>query len=66
VTTGSDVVVDVRDVVTSDGHDFYLFEIPYRVPRVQFAPTVDVLATTVRSRIKVVSALAALSKAARP
>jgi hypothetical protein len=62
----SAIVLHAHDVVTSDAHDFYLFEIPYRVSRVQFAPTVDVLATAVRSRIKVVSALAALSRAARP
>ena len=54
-----------RDVVTSDGGDFYLIDLPARLSRTEFASTIGILPATVPAHI-VISPFAALSKAARP
>ena len=62
----SALVLRAHDVVVADGGDFYLVEFPERVTRTQIAPTIDSLSTAALSRIKVISAIADLSDAARP
>jgi hypothetical protein len=62
----SAIVLHSHDVVTADGHDFYLVEIPARMTRTEFIPMLDRLSPEVPKHVKVVSALNELSQAARP
>jgi hypothetical protein len=55
-----------QEVIAADGHDFFLVEIPRQLSRTQFQSTVDMFSPAVRSQLKVVSTLNALTKAARP
>lgn len=60
------ILTHVDDVVTSSGADFYLIDIPARLSRTEFASPLQILPAAVSSRLKIISPLAALSKAARP
>lgn len=60
------ILLHARDVVTSDGGDFYLIDLPARLSRTEFASTIGILPATVPAHISVISPFAALSKAARP
>jgi hypothetical protein len=60
------ILTHADEVVTSSGADFYLIDIPARLSRIEFASPLGILPETVRSRLKIISPLADLSKAARP
>jgi hypothetical protein len=60
------ILTHTDDVVTSSGADFYLIDIPAKLSRTEFASPLDILPVPLRSRLKIISPLAALSKAARP
>lgn len=60
------LLMHAHDVVTSNGADFYLLDIPARLSRTQFSSPLGVLPESVRSRLTIITPLAALSKAARP
>jgi hypothetical protein len=60
------ILAHVDEVVTSSGADFYLLDIPARMSRTDFTSPLAVLPETLRSRLKIISPLSALSKAARP
>ena len=60
------ILLRAHDVVTSSGEDFYVMDLPTRQSRTEFASTIGILPAPVRSRIKIISPLAAMSAAARP
>ncbi len=60
------ILTHADDVVTSSGADFYLLDIPARLSRTEFASPLEILPAAVSSRLKIISPLAALSRAARP
>jgi hypothetical protein len=62
----SAVVARAAQVVTMDGRDFYLIEIPTRISRIKFRSSVDVLSASVRANINIISPLAAFENAAQP
>jgi len=62
----SAIVAHAAQVVAADGNDFYLVEAPIRVSRTKFRSSVDVLSSEVRSRLTIISPLAAFRNAARP
>jgi hypothetical protein len=62
----SAILARAAQQVAADGKDFYLIDIPIRLSRTQFRSTVGDLSDSVRSHIKIIAPLAALSRAARP
>jgi len=62
----SALLLRANDVAHSMGADFYLVEIPWKVSRTEFTPSLDVLSDAVRADVKLVHTAAALSRAARP
>jgi hypothetical protein len=60
------ILLHAGDVVTSSGGDFYIIDIPARLSRTEFSSPLGVLPAPVRSRLKIIEPLPALSKAARP
>ncbi len=62
----SALLLRAHDVVSAQGADFYVVEIPYKLSRVRVRPSVNALSSDVQSHIKVVGTSAALNKAARP
>ncbi len=60
------ILLRAHDVVVSSGEDFYVIDIPARLSRIEFASPLGVLPETVRSRLKIISPLSALYRAARP
>jgi hypothetical protein len=60
------ILLHAKDVVTSNGQDFYVIDLPARLSRTEFASTIGILPAPVRSHITIISPFAALSKAARP
>jgi hypothetical protein len=66
VDLSSEILLRAREEINSNGADFYLVEIPFKLSRTQFRSGVDVLPEAVRSQINVVYTAPALSKVARP
>ena len=60
------ILTHVDEVVSASGADFYLLDIPSRLTRTEFASPLGILPAPVRSRLKIIAPLAALSSAARP
>jgi hypothetical protein len=60
------ILLRAQDVVRESGQDFYLIDIPAHLSRTRFATTLRLFPASVISQIKLISPLAALSKAARP
>jgi hypothetical protein len=60
------ILLFAHDQIVSSGREFYLLDIPARQSRTEFASTIGLLPESVRTRINVVSPVAALVKAARP
>jgi hypothetical protein len=60
------ILLHAQDELVASGREFYLVDIPSRLSRTEFASTIGTLPESVRSRIPIVSPLAALTKAARP
>jgi hypothetical protein len=60
------ILLHAQDEIVSSGREFYVVDIPSRLSRTEFASTIGILPESVRSRIPIVSPLAALIKAARP
>jgi hypothetical protein len=55
-----------HDVVTADGEDFYLLDIPARLSRTRFSSSIAVLPAASLANLNVIQVLPALSRAARP
>ena len=66
IDLSASILTHADEVVTSSGADFYLIDIPAQLSRTEFTSPLDVLPETLRSRLKIISPLSALSKAARP
>jgi hypothetical protein len=60
------LLLRANQIVKANGADFLLVEIPFKLSRTSFRPSVDALPEAVRSQIKVVDTTSALLGAARP
>jgi hypothetical protein len=55
-----------HDVVTADGGDFYILDIPARLSRTRFSSSIAVLPAASLANLNVIQVLPGLSRAARP
>jgi hypothetical protein len=55
-----------HDVVTADGGDFYILDIPARLSRTRFSSSIAVLPAALLPNLNVIQVLPGLSRAARP
>jgi hypothetical protein len=62
----SAIVEHAAGIVTKDGREFYLLEIPIRESRIEFRSSVDVLSDSVRSKLNIISPLDSFRQIARP
>ena len=60
------LLTHVQDMVLAEHRDFYVVEIPTRTSRTQFRSTIEMLPPDTREHLKIISPLAAFTKAARP
>ncbi len=60
------ILLHAQDEIVSSGHEFYVVDISSRLSRTEFASTIVTMPESARSRIPIISPLAALSKVARP
>ena len=55
-----------HDVVTADGSDFYVLDIPARLSRTRFSSSIAILPAASLTNLNVIEVLPALTRAARP
>jgi hypothetical protein len=60
------LMLHAQELIQREGRDYYVVEVPRRVSRTEFKPSIDVLPADVRARLQIISPLSALKAAAHP